>query len=315
MHLTASPVDWYAARAAGLAAYLVLSAGVAAGLLLASGRGGSRWPRWALEELHRSAGLLTGALLVVHVATVAIDSWLPFSVVSLTVPFAGAFRPVWLGLGVAAAELLLALAVTNRLRDRLGRRLWRRLHYANFAVWGAATVHGLGTGTDRDAPWLLAAVGLAVLAVAALVWQRLRLPLAPLAGVVAAVSVVVLALAAFPAHRRPWNPTRFSEPVRAVVGRDAGPTRELVSLTASGEGPQAMLLRADVLVEPRGPLSAFFQLEYLPSGLRCTGHTLRLTADGFVARCRATDGSSRLVRVRLGGTGAGQTQGAIDVQP
>ena len=26
--------------------------------------------------------------------------------------------------------------------------LWRRLHYLNFAVWIAATAHGLGAGTD-----------------------------------------------------------------------------------------------------------------------------------------------------------------------
>ena len=44
MHLTSSPVDWYAARAAGIVAYLLLSAVVVLGLTL-SGR----------RRLHRPA--------------------------------------------------------------------------------------------------------------------------------------------------------------------------------------------------------------------------------------------------------------------
>ena len=45
---------------------------------------------------------------------------------------------------------LLALAVTNHYRRRLPYTFWRRAHYLNFAVWSAATVHGLGVGTDRQ---------------------------------------------------------------------------------------------------------------------------------------------------------------------
>jgi sulfoxide reductase heme-binding subunit YedZ len=315
VHLTSSPVDWYAARAAGIVAYLLLSTGVVLGLSLASGRGGERWPRFALEQVHRTAGLLTGAFVVVHVATVAIDSWLPFSLLAVTVPFAGSYRPVWVGLGVVAAELLLALAVTNRLRERIGYRAWRRLHYANFGVWGAATVHALATGTDRDAPWFLAALAAATFAVGAFTWRRLGLRAAPAAGVLAAGAAVVLATLVFPPHRRPWNALRFTEPVQATISRDAGTTRELVSLVAGGRGVQPVLLRADVLVEPQGALAASFQLEFIPSGLRCTGHELRLTADGFVAHCRAAGGATRTVRLRLAGTGAGTSGGEVDVGP
>ena len=59
-------------------------------------------------------GLLVGSLLVIHVGTIAVDSFLPFSIVQLVVPFTASYRPLWTGLGVASAELLLALAVTWR---------------------------------------------------------------------------------------------------------------------------------------------------------------------------------------------------------
>jgi len=54
-----------------------------------------------------------------------------------------------------AAELLLALAITNKLRRRLPHRVWRSAHYINFPVWLLATLHGLGSGTDRHTLWLL----------------------------------------------------------------------------------------------------------------------------------------------------------------
>ena len=48
MHVTSSPVDWYAARAAGIAAYLLLTAVVALGISLAGRAPGRRWRGWPM---------------------------------------------------------------------------------------------------------------------------------------------------------------------------------------------------------------------------------------------------------------------------
>lgn len=297
VHLTASPADWYAVRAAGVVAYVLLSVGVTLGLALASRRPLERWPRFALEEVHRFTGILVGVFVAVHVATIAIDDYLRFSVAAIVVPFAASYRPLWTGLGVVAAELLLALAVTNRLRDRMPHRRWRRLHYLNFAVWGAATVHGLAGGTDRGAWWLLALQAAAVALVAAALARRLALSGAGVGAAAAggASAVVLLALLAFPFHQRAWNARAFHDSLSGALSREAGPTRELVSLTATGDGPQRVLLRADLLVEPQGLLATSFQLEFLPSGMRCTGHVTRIAPFGFDGRCRADDGTARYV--------------------
>ena len=97
-------------------------------------------------------------------STIAVDAYLPFSLTALVVPFMASYRPIFTALGVVAAELLLALAVTNRYRVRLPHTFWRRAHYLNLAVWGAATVHGLGSGTDgaRRGCWLIFAVSSAI---------------------------------------------------------------------------------------------------------------------------------------------------------
>ena len=287
MHLTSSPVDWYAARAAGIAAYVLLSAVVSLGATLARKQTVERWPRFALEDVHRFGGLLVGTFVGVHVVTIAIDSYLPFSLTQLVVPFTDRYRPLWVGLGIVAAELLLALAVTNHYRRRLPYRFWRRAHYLNLVVWLSATVHGISTGTDRSAPWLLAVYAPAAAVVAGLLTLRAarRLPLALAAAPAAAGVVLGLALGPFRYEARPWNAAVFEEPLSGRILVQQGVTRQIVSMAGNGTGTQRVLVRADLLLGTQRLESTAFQLEYLPSGAVCTGRVLRVRPTGFDAEC------------------------------
>ena len=165
MHLVASTTTWYAARAGGVLAYLLVSASVLAGILLAGKVRVPGLPRFAVEDVHRFLGILAGVFIAVHVGSVALDTVVPFSLTQLVVPFTAGYRPLATGLGVVALELLLAVAVTNRLRSRLPYRVWRRAHYATLAVWLLATFHGILSGTDRHQTWLLVLYGATVAAV------------------------------------------------------------------------------------------------------------------------------------------------------
>jgi len=298
VHLTSSPVDWYAARAGGVVAYVLLSAVVSLGLGLAGKMRMQRWPRFALEDVHRFGGLLVGTFVVLHVATIAIDSWLPFSPLALVVPLVSRYRPIWTGLGIVAAELLLALAVTNHYRHRrLSHEFWRKAHYLNFAVWGAATLHGLGSGTDRSAPWFLAIEAAAVASVAALAARRfLRTPQTVLLTSGAAV-VCVLALALGPLrfHPKPWNATSFHDTLTGQVLRQNGVTTGIVSMAGNGRGSQPVLVRADLLIGQQRLASTEFQMEYLPSGLLCRGSVTHVQGFGFDATCRTPGGARRFV--------------------
>lgn len=123
MHLTSSSIDWYAARAGGVVAYVLLTAVVLLGLTMSSRQRLAHWPRFALEDVHRFGGLLVGAFLAIHIGTIAVDSYLPFSPAALAVPLIASYRPVWTALGIVSAELLIALAISNHYRDRIGRHL------------------------------------------------------------------------------------------------------------------------------------------------------------------------------------------------
>jgi predicted ferric reductase len=174
MHLTADPVNWYATRASGLVAYVALTAVAVAGILLAARPGGTRWPRFAIEDVHRFLGTLVWLFLGLHVLTVAISSYVPFSLANLVVPFTSDYRPLWTGLGVTAFDLLLALAVTNRLRARTSYAFWRRAHYLNFGVWACASLHALYGGIDADQGWLVATILVSASAVAGALAYRFQ---------------------------------------------------------------------------------------------------------------------------------------------
>ena len=167
-------VMWYADRASGLIALLLLTAGVCLGMAMAGKARSQRWPAFALEDVHRYLGLLTGAFIGVHAFTILLDSYVPSSLSQLLVPGTAPSRTLAVALGIVAAELLVALAVTNRFRRQLSYRFWRRAHYLNFLVWILALGHGIAAGTDSDQPWavyLYAACAAAVAGI--LVWRLL----------------------------------------------------------------------------------------------------------------------------------------------
>ena len=218
-------------------------------------------------------------------------------------PFTTRYRPIWVGLGIAAAELLVALAVTNHYRRRLTYRFWRRAHYLNFAVWTGATLHGLGSGTDRSSPWLLATFAAAVSAVSAtVVWRigrkrtgtRIGL-LACLAAVVAAVVVVGIGRGPLRFKPNPWNAPRFTETLTGHVAQLSGTTRGIVSMAGEGQGHQRVLVRADLLIAPQKLLKTSFQMEYLPSGELCNGTVTAVHPTGFAATCHLRTGERRVV--------------------
>jgi methionine sulfoxide reductase heme-binding subunit len=300
VHVTSSPAIWYAARASGIAAYVVLSVVVSIGITMGGKAQSRRWPRFAVEEIHRFGGLLVGSLIVVHVGAIALDSFLPFSVVQLVVPFTARYRPLWTGLGIFAAELLLALAVTNHYRKRMPHRLWRLAHYANFAVWTAASLHGIFAGTDRSAGWLAVLYGVAISTVLSLIVWRvsgggLRPARVAAAGVAGVVVLPVILLGPLQKSPLPWNAPHVSEPLAGEIVRNGTDLKQIVSFVGSAQAPQKLLVRADLLISPQTLDATSLQLEYLPSGDVCRGRVTQVGLTSFAGTCRMPDGARRVV--------------------
>ena len=116
---------------------------------------GRNTPRFVIASLHRNLSLLAIALLALHIVTSVLDPFAGITLVDAVVPFAGRYRPLWLGLGVVAAEMLVVLVATSLVRGLIGPRVWRLVHWLAYESWPIAVVHALGTGSDQQQPWLL----------------------------------------------------------------------------------------------------------------------------------------------------------------
>jgi sulfoxide reductase heme-binding subunit YedZ len=163
---------WYATRASGYTALVLLSATVVVGLLTSTRQSSRDWPRFVVQSLHRNLSLLVVVFLLIHIATSVIDPFAKLSVADAVIPFIAGYRPLWLGLGVVSCELLLAITVTSLLRNRLGWRAWQIVHLLAYVSWPVAVVHGIGTGTDTKAVWaLLLVTGCVVVVIGTLVWR------------------------------------------------------------------------------------------------------------------------------------------------
>ena len=158
---------WYLTRATGAVALVLLTVSVVLGVVNVRRFATPRTPRFIVDGCHRTASLLVCALLTIHIGTSVLDGFAPIRLVDAVIPFTGTYRPLWLGLGALACDLLVALVVTSLVRARLGARAWRAIHWLAYACWPVAMLHGLGTGSDVRGGWLVwvsAACAAAVLA-------------------------------------------------------------------------------------------------------------------------------------------------------
>ena len=170
--LTANPL-WFATRATGTIALILLTASVVLGVAGAGRYSPRAVHRFELAALHRNVSVLTLVFLVVHIWTALADTFVSLGWVSAVVPFASPYRPLWVGLGTVAFDLLLAVSVTSAVRLRIGARWWKAVHWLAYAAWAIALFHLAGTGTDtRLVPQLLLLAG-CVGAVVVTVWWRL----------------------------------------------------------------------------------------------------------------------------------------------
>jgi predicted ferric reductase len=148
-------VLWYATRGAGALSLVLLTGVVVLGVLSAVRWEARAWPRFLTAGLHRNLALLSVVFLGIHIVTAVVDPYTSLGWKAALVPFSSSYRSFWLGLGVVAVDLLLALVVTSLLRHLIGLRTWRLVHWLAYACWPVAVAHGLGTGSDATRTWLL----------------------------------------------------------------------------------------------------------------------------------------------------------------
>jgi predicted ferric reductase len=163
---------WALGRGTGLVALVLFTLAIVLGIVTRSGRRVPWLGRFGTSDLHRTAALTGTALIVVHVGSLLLDPYAQLKVTDVLLPFLASYRPVWVGLGTLALDLLALVTVVSLLRQRVGPRVFRTVHWATYALWPIALLHALGSGSDAATGWfraLAAVCGGAV--VAAVAWR------------------------------------------------------------------------------------------------------------------------------------------------
>ena len=153
--MTSSTALWYASRATGVVALVLLTVVVVLGIMVSRRGRLPGLPRFATTSLHRSMSLLAVAFIAIHVVTAIADPYVTIGIAAAVIPFASPYKPLWLGLGAISFDMIVALVATSLARARIGRRTWRAVHWLAYACWPVAVLHGIGSSTDLRTGWLL----------------------------------------------------------------------------------------------------------------------------------------------------------------
>jgi predicted ferric reductase len=170
---TAPKALWYLTRGTGVVTLLLLTTSVVLGIVTSMRWSSERWPRFVIEWLHRNVSLVVLVFLGVHIGSAVIDGFVPLRWLDAVVPFSSAYKPLWVGLGAVAFDLLIAVVVTSLVRLRIGYSAWRIVHWTAYACWPLAVVHSIGTGSDTAHGWILVVDGVVVVSALAAGWWRL----------------------------------------------------------------------------------------------------------------------------------------------
>ena len=295
--LSSSSAMWYLTRGAGLVSLVMLTAVVVMGIAQVQRWASEGWPRLVVAGLHKNLSLLVLVFLGLHVATSVLDGFAPIHWVSAVVPFTSSYRPLWLGLGAVAVDLLVALVVTSLLRRHLRLSTWRLVHWSAYACWPIAFLHGLGAGSDGRVSWVLVLDAVCLAAVVMAVGWRLVVgwrgqPTGRTVGALATLLSVALIVG--------WA---YAGPAQRGWARKAGtPTRLLGSTTTLADVAGAATGSDPAAGETGAPVPS--------SSPAALSIPLTATVTGTLTQ---QDGQAQDTTVTIHGSLSGDQSGVVDI--
>jgi sulfoxide reductase heme-binding subunit YedZ len=165
---------WYATRASGIVALVLLTASMLLGIAATNRLRARHWPGFAQQELHRRISMLSVVFVGIHVLTSVLDTYVNIGWAAIVIPFTSSYSRFWVGVGTVGLDLMLAVFVTSLLRQRMKPSTWRAVHWLAYLCWPVALAHTFGMGTDAGELWVIALGAACVASVlGALAW-RLR---------------------------------------------------------------------------------------------------------------------------------------------
>lgn len=140
---------WLAARATGIAAFVLLTVQVVLGLVLSHPTNKSTWKlSKRIFSWHEHLWVFVAAFLAVHIVSLVADPYAGVGLGGALVPGLSSYRSSAVALGTLALYAFLITAVTARWTRLLPSGLWLSIHRLALVVWIFTWLHGVLAGTD-----------------------------------------------------------------------------------------------------------------------------------------------------------------------
>lgn len=117
---TSPSAFWFLTRGTGAISLVLLTLAISLGIANVRRTQLAGVPRFVFESVHRTASLLAVSFLLVHILTVLLDGFAPITLLDVVIPFRAAYRPLWVGFGAVAFDLMIAVTITSLVRRRIG---------------------------------------------------------------------------------------------------------------------------------------------------------------------------------------------------
>ena len=140
---------WYLSRASAFVALGLLWASMMLGLLITDKMARS-WPGAPVAfALHEFVSLLGLAFALFHALILLGDRYIDYKLAQILMPFGSAnYHPVWVGIGQIGFYVWAIISATFYVRQMIGSKAWKYIHYASFFNFIIAMLHGIASGTD-----------------------------------------------------------------------------------------------------------------------------------------------------------------------
>ena len=122
-----------------------------------------------LFQLHTLAGWLGLFMLIGHMLILLIDSYMPFTLFDLFVPFLTDYETFGTSLGIIAFYCFAIVLYTSDVSIfNMKFPIWKKIHFIVFPAWVMSLVHAIIAGSDSQSPGVITFYVLSVVSIVVL---------------------------------------------------------------------------------------------------------------------------------------------------
>jgi len=146
---------WNVTRAAAITSYLLLFISMPTGLTFKLPIFPKKMQKIILNT-HEATGWFGLLFGMVHGLVLVFDTeYTSYTIFNILIPFTVEHNAISLSLGIFAFYGFLLLVLSTDLLKKLGKRVWKAIHFLAFPTFFAALFHGLLMGTDSQTTWMV----------------------------------------------------------------------------------------------------------------------------------------------------------------